>query len=192
MIQTTDYPRDIRSTVESLGELLGKPFDMTKVEIVDRGRPHKREDLKKGQFGIYIFILGDEALKIGHAEWNRRLWFGYQQYSPRVDPYTLASLILQDEAMKSYDLTEKTIARWMMETLRRIDVLVDESLGLAAAELIDRALNYKYTPRYPNTGIRSEAYGQWHIMLADRAILVEKNREGLYPWERRKNQAEER
>ncbi len=188
MIPTVDYPEEIRDTVESLGRLLGKPIDTAKVEVVDRGQPHRWEDLPQDQYGIFIFLLDNEVLKIGHAEWNRRLWFGYQQYSSKMVSRTLASALMKDESMQCYHLESETLSRWMMESLRRIDVLLDESVGLLTVELIDKALNYRYSPRYENTGLQSEAYGVWQVNLADHSILIEKDRETLYPWERRKSE----
>ncbi len=187
MIPTVDYPEDIQNTVEDLGRLLGNPIDMSKMKVVDRGQPHRWEALPEGHYGIFIFLWGDNVLKIGHAEWNRRMWFGYQQYSSKLVSRTLASALMKDKNMKCYHLESETLSRWMMESLRRIDILIDESVGLLTVELIDKALNYRYSPRYENTGLQSEAYGVWQVHLVDRAILIEKDRETLYPWEHGKN-----
>ena len=50
--------------------------------------------------------------------------------------------------MKNKGITEENISEWIRNNCRRVDILLDVSLGIFALELIESALHYKYEPIY--------------------------------------------
>jgi hypothetical protein len=82
-----DYVYEIDSLIQKATLAIGKPIFKDKYEIVDRGLPHiPPTRLPDGKMAIYMFLLGNEFLKIG----NR---FCGQHYGLTA-PSTLAKSLL--------------------------------------------------------------------------------------------------
>ncbi len=117
-------------------------------EIVDRGKPHVPRTLKRGKMGIYTFLYEDDFLKIGKAGPNSNARFFSQHYLPGSAQSNLSRSILADDRMSGLGITEENVGDWIKQNTRRIDILLDASLGIFTLELIEAALHYKYEPRY--------------------------------------------
>lgn len=117
-------------------------------EIIDRGMPHKPGALKRGKTGVYTFLYQDEFLKIGKAGPNSYARFSSQHYHPDSAMSNLAKSILEDERMQGLGITRDNVGDWIKRNTRRIDIILDESLGIFALELIEAALHFRYEPRY--------------------------------------------
>ena len=50
--------------------------------------------------------------------------------------------------MQDLGITEDNVGEWIKKNTRRIDVLIDASLGIFTLELIEAAFHYRYEPRY--------------------------------------------
>lgn len=142
-----DYPtrfeRIIRGVTAALGRELGDGY-----EIVDRGQPHAPKALPRGKMGVYAFVYNDEFLKIGKAGPRSGARFTSQHYQAAGAPSTLAKSLLADADMAHLGLTEASVGEWIRQNTRRIDILLDERLGVFTLELIEAALHYRYEPRY--------------------------------------------
>lgn len=91
-----DYTQEFRDIIINVSHLLGREVDMSKVEIIDRGMPHKPRSLKPGTMGVYTFNYKGRFLKIGKAGPNSNNRFLYQHYKPGSAMSTLAGSILPD------------------------------------------------------------------------------------------------
>ena len=98
--------------------------------------------------GVYTFLYQDAFLKIGKAGPNSGARFSSQHYLPNSSASNLARSILNDTRMQDLGLTEKNVGSWIKQNTRRIDILLDASLGIFTLELIEAALHFKYEPRY--------------------------------------------
>jgi hypothetical protein len=143
-----DYTQEFREIIINVSRLLGREVDMNKVEIIDRGMPHKPHSLKPGTMGVYAFNYKGRFLKIGKAGPNSNNRFLYQHYKPGAAMSTLAGSILPDPEMEGLGITESNIGEWIKSNCRRIDILLNVDLGIFTLELVEAALHYKYEPKY--------------------------------------------
>ena len=143
-----DYVYEIDSLIQKATLAIGKPIFKDKYEIVDRGLPHiPPARLPDGKMAIYMFLLGDEFLKIGKANYRSNARFCSQHYGLNA-PSTLAKSLLSDSEMRSLNITSSNIKNWIKTNCRRIDIIIDADLGVFALELIEGIMHYKYEPRY--------------------------------------------
>jgi hypothetical protein len=139
---------ELYDTIFSVTKTLGKEIDMSKVKIVDRGVPHRPRSLMLGTMGIYMFLYDDRFLKIGKVGLKSNARFLSQHYNPHSSQSNLAASILCDTEMVSNGITEGTVSTWIRTNCRRIDILLDSSLGYFTLELLEAILHYKYEPKY--------------------------------------------
>ena len=139
---------EIENVLNRVFDSLGKPLDKTKYQIVDRKVPHTPKSLLPHQMGIYAFYYNNEFLKIGKVGVKSNARFFSQHYNPKSSMSNLAKSILQDEKMKSLKLNEENISQWIKDNCQRIDILLDEELGIFTLDLIEAVLHFVYQPRY--------------------------------------------
>ena len=143
-----NYSEEFKKIIEEISEMLGKPIHKDKYKVIDRGMPHNPQNLPTGMMGVYTFWYNGSFLKIGKAGPKSNARFFSQHYNPRSAQSTLAASILLDVNMKNEGITEENIGEWIKNNCRKIDILLDVSLGIFALELIESALHYKYEPIY--------------------------------------------
>ena len=142
-----DYPAQFERVIRGVTAALGRELE-DGWEIADRGQPHAPKALPRGRMGVYAFLYNDEFLKIGKAGPRSNARFFSQHYQAQGAQSTLAKSLLADEAMARPGLTAENVGEWIRQNTRRIDILLDERLGVFALELIEAALHYRYEPRY--------------------------------------------
>lgn len=98
--------------------------------------------------GVYTFWYEGDFLKIGKAGPSSNARFLSQHYNPRSAQSTLAASVLSDMRMQDKGIHENNVGDWIKNNCRRIDILLDSSLGIFTLELIEAALHYKYEPIY--------------------------------------------
>ena len=147
---------EIKEALLSIAKILG-PDDISpeQVQIIDRGLPHSIGSLPKGKMAIYIFKYGDIYLKIGKVGTKSNARFISQHYHPISANSNLAKSILADDEFGD-NVSADTIKEWMMNNLNRIDILVNENLGIFALDLFEMCLHYKYKPKYE--GFKKQTY----------------------------------
>ena len=143
-----NYVHEINTLIHEVTLAIGKPILKDKYEVVDRGLPHiPPTRLPDGKMAIYMFLLGDEFLKIGKANYRSNARFCSQHYGLNA-PSTLAKSLLSDSEMNYLNITSSNIKNWIKTNCQRIDIIVDADLGVFALELIEGIMHYKYEPRY--------------------------------------------
>lgn len=143
-----DYVHEIDSLIQEVSLAIGKPISRDNYEIVDRGLPHiPPTRLPAGKMAIYMFLLGDEFLKIGKANLRSNARFCSQHYGLNA-PSTLAKSLLSDSGMSGLNVAPSNIKDWIKTNCRRIDVIINAELGVFALELIEGIMHYKYEPKY--------------------------------------------
>lgn len=145
--EESPYVSEFREIIESVTSAAGRKVG-SGYEIIDRGMPHVPRTLKRGTMGVYTFLYKDEFLKIGKAGPNSNARFFSQHYLPASSASNLSKSLLNDNEMKGLGITEDTVGDWIRQNTRRIDIILDESLGIFTLELIEAALHFKYEPRY--------------------------------------------
>lgn len=143
-----DYCDEFDRIITGITKLLDHPITKNQYEIIDRGIPHTPGTLPNGKMGVYTFIYEDEFLKIGKAGPRSNARFQSQHYNAGSAKSTLAASLINDTRMSDYAITEENAGDWIKANTRRIDVILDKSVGIFTLELIEAALHYKYEPRY--------------------------------------------
>jgi len=137
--------RNLLIQVASLADL---EVNKNQVEIIDRGCPHTPKGLPEGKMGIYMFKCGDSFLKIGKASSKSNARFRSQHYAPNRSQSNLAKSILNDPSMRKYNLNDESVGTWIEQNVRRIDLLIDSSVGIFVLNLFEAFLHCKYNPKY--------------------------------------------
>jgi hypothetical protein len=127
--------------------LTGTEILEDQIEILDRGIPHIPSGLPKGKMGIYSFIYQDQFLKIGKAGPNSNGRFRSQHYIPNSSQSNLSKSIMLDIDLKK-ELTKETVGEWIKNNTRRIDFLLDASLGVFVLSLVESFLQLHFKPKY--------------------------------------------
>ena len=95
-----------------------------------------------------MFKYGDSFLKIGKASSRSNTRFRSQHYAPNRSQSNLAKSILNDPTMHKYNLNEEGVGIWIEQNVRRIDLLIDSSVGIFVLNLFEAFLHCKYIPKY--------------------------------------------
>ena len=138
----------LKEKLISVIQLAGTNITEDQLQIIDRGVPHHPSGLPKGKFGIYSFRFADEFLKIGKVGQNSDARFRSQHYVPKSSQSNLAKSVLNDSDFDRFNLTENNIGDWIKQNVRRIDFIIDASLGVFVLNLIEAFLHLYFQPKY--------------------------------------------
>jgi hypothetical protein len=139
--------KEIKNDILTVIRLSGTSISEDQIEIVDRGIPHKPSGLPSGKMGIYSFLFKNRFLKIGKAGPKSDARFRSQHYIPTSSQSNLSKSILKDAELNG-DITVDTVGSWIMNNTRRIDFLIDSSLGVFVLSLIEAFLQLRFAPKY--------------------------------------------
>ena len=139
---------EIKTLLIQVASLANVEIKKNQIEVTDRGCPHIPKGLPQGKMGIYMFIYGDYFLKIGKAGSKSNARFISQHYKPNSAQSNLAKSILSDPLMQENNLDKENVGDWIKQNIRRIDLLIDSSVGIFVLDLFEAFLHCKYNPKY--------------------------------------------
>lgn len=128
--------------------MAGIEIDNKQINVIDRGCPHNAEGLPKGNMGIYMFKYNNEYLKIGKVGSKSNARFLSQHYNPNSSKSNLAKTIINSEHFYKYNLNNENVGEWIKSNVHRVDILIDENLGIFVLNLFESFLHCKYKPKY--------------------------------------------
>lgn len=140
--------KELKEKIMMVIKMAGANISESQLQIIDRGIPHQPSGLPKGNLGIYSFEYANEFLKIGKVGQNSDARFRSQHYIPKSSQSNLAKSILNDTDFDKFNLTEATIGEWIKHNVRRIDFIIDASLGVFVLNLIEAFLHLQLKPKY--------------------------------------------
>lgn len=143
-----DYIAEFNDLIQKTSSAIGKTIDADKYDIIDLGVPHAPKGLPYGKMGVYTFSYKDRFLKIGKAGSNSGARFLSQHYNPKSANSTLAASLIMDNDMSEFGLNEINVKDWIKQNCRRVDIVIDSTLGIFALELVEAVLHYHYEPKY--------------------------------------------
>lgn len=98
---------------------------------------------------VYVFSKGAEVLKVGRVGANSQPRYTYQHYKPGSAMSTLAASILADaERVGTGAVTTENIGDWIKQNIDRVNLLMDEHVGVPALALLEAFLHCRLKPRY--------------------------------------------
>ena len=128
-------------------KLAGANIHEDQIEIVDWGCPHKTKILPNGKMAVYLFFLGNDCLKIGKVGPNSNARYNSQHYNPKDSKSNLANSILSDNSFPE-KINDNEIGNWIKNNIQRINVLIDENVGIFALNFIEAYLQLVFKPKY--------------------------------------------
>jgi len=143
-----DYASHLDDLIQKTSLAVGKPIAKEKYDIIDLDVPHKPENLPPGMMAVYTFIYNDRFLKIGEAGPNSNNRYKYQHYKPTSANSSLAGELIRD---KDFNLDETNVESWIKLNCRRINIVIDASLGKTTRKFIESVLHYVFDPKYEGT-----------------------------------------
>jgi hypothetical protein len=128
--------------------LAGVTMSRSEIDVQDRACPHIPVQLPDGKMAVYIFRLGDAALKIGKVGPNSNTRFHTQHYIPKSSQSNLAKSLLADDSGPCWKMQEEEIGTWMKQKLHRTDLLLDKDLKIGVLNFLESFLQCLYAPKY--------------------------------------------
>ena len=112
--------------------------------------PHSRpKELPSGKMAVYIFLLGDQCLKIGKAGPKSKARYTSQHYNPNSSRSNLAKSILKGKEQLGLDnIDETSVRKWIKDKTDRINILIDEKCGIPILSLLESFLQCRLKPKF--------------------------------------------
>jgi len=123
------------------------------IEIINSGCPHQTSTLPKGKMAVYAFFYNDKCLKIGKAGPNSNARYNSQHYYPESSRSNLAKSIISDKQFSKKVFSKKgtqveKIGDWIKENTQRVNIILDENIGILALGFIEAFSILYFDPRY--------------------------------------------
>ena len=112
--------------------------------------PHKPPTrLPKGLMAVYVFSLGDIALKVGKVGPNSTARYTSQHYNASSAASTLAgSLLKGGHEIGASNLTIETARDWIKVNTDRTNFLLDANVGVPVLTLLEAFLQCRLKPKF--------------------------------------------
>lgn len=138
--------KELMEMVESISKQMGYPITKDDYYIEDLGCPHKwPTTLPEGYSAVYFYAHGNMVLKIGKANSKSKSRYTSQHYRFNA-PSTLAKSLYADPDY--HFINEDEVKEWMLNNLYRVNILIKNSCGKPATELVETILHYSFRPKY--------------------------------------------
>jgi hypothetical protein len=145
-----DWERARVRLIEAL-TLAGVAVAANQIKTDDWGCPHTPKSLPKNKMAVYTFFYGDKCLKVGKAGAKSNARYSSQHYFPENSKSNLADSILADKGFLknlSEPVNKDTIGDWLKRKTRRINMLLDETLGPFVLNFAEAFLQVCFKPKY--------------------------------------------
>lgn len=140
-------------------EIAGIKTDKKQIELEILRAPHKPPSkLPSDKMAVYIFMLGDQCLKVGKAGPKSQARYTSQHYGFNA-PSTLAKSLAMDKArLNIASLNDNEIGNWIKTTTDRFNILIDRELGADVLNFLEAFMQCALKPKYEGfKSQRSEA-----------------------------------
>jgi len=130
--------------------LAGLPLNRSDFYVEKSLAPHKPpSSLPPGKMAVYIFYWRGECLKVGKVGPKSQARYVSQHYSPSSSQSNLAKSILSSQGKLSISgLNEYNVGKWIKDNTDRINIILDQKVGMPVISLLESFLQYRLNPRY--------------------------------------------
>lgn len=134
----------IKNVTAELGEGISNQYE---IEYLNKGEKPKK--LPKGKMAIYMFYYEKDKcfLKIGKANKNSNARYSSHHYNPNSSNSNLAKSIVKDDELFC-DINNDNVKDFIINELTRVNILLDEDLGMFVLNLVESLFQYKFQPKY--------------------------------------------
>ena len=103
--------------------------------------------LPSGKMAVYVFFWGDKCLKVGKVGPKSGARYTSQHYNPNSSKSNLAKSILKHKTeLGLTNVTDSTVGNWIKSNTRRVNFLLDQSLGIRVLSLMESFLQCRLRP----------------------------------------------
>ena len=111
--------------------------------------PHTAPRLPAGKMAVYIFLWGDQCLKVGKVRQKTHARYTYQHYCPNSSMSNLAKSILRErEGLGLIGIDERSVGKWIKENTDRLNFLLDGDDGAPVLSLLEAFVQCRLKPRF--------------------------------------------
>jgi hypothetical protein len=159
------------------------------IKTDDWGCPHTPKPLPEDKMAVYTFFWEGRCLKVGKAGPNSGARYTSQHYLPGKSKSNLADSILSDAVFLRHlpDSPDRNnIGDWLKRKTRRINLLLDETLGPFVLNFAEAFLQVCFKPEYEGYKNQREPQNKSQSAPNEKSVTVHKrggNPEGYISYE---------
>lgn len=144
---------EVGALIESfmaVGDLAGVTIPPGAVAVEMLPAPHRSPSvLPAGKMAVYIFQWGSQCLKIGKVGPKSQARYTSHHYSPGSSNSNLARCILKEcTSLGISGLSTDNVGAWIKENTDRINILLDDRLGIPVLSMLEAFLHCRLKPRF--------------------------------------------
>lgn len=134
----------------TVARLSGVELPLNAIAIEKLAAPHVPPTrLPMGKMAVYVFSKGTDILKVGKVGAKSQARYTSQHYNPGSAMSTLAASIIADrDRLGCGHVDEAVVGRWIKENVDRVNLLLDETIGVPVLTLLESFLQCRLKPRY--------------------------------------------
>lgn len=120
------------------------------IKVQDLGMPHEPpKPLPHKKMAVYIFFYNGKALKVGKAGAKSNARYTSQHYNAGSAPSNLAASLENKPEKIGLDKPELSNSKeWIKQNTRRVNFIINASLGVNALNLVEAILIAQLSPIY--------------------------------------------
>lgn len=143
-------PEDIVDDFIRVANLAGVSISKRDIVVEKLPAPHSPPTSQPvSKMAVYVFLWGDQCLKVGKAGPRSQARYTSQHYNPKSSSSNLAKSILKEKSKLALShLDETSVGDWVSRETNRINFLVDENLGIPVLTLLEAFLQCRLKPRF--------------------------------------------
>lgn len=140
---------EIRSDFVRVATLAGFSIPLSDIEVEYFPAPHKQpSSLPPGRMAVYVFMFGEDCLKVGKAGPNSAARFCSQHYGTQA-PSTLAkSLMKRPDVIGASNVDESNVKALICDKTTRVNFLVSSQYGVFALSLLEAFVQCRLQPEF--------------------------------------------
>ena len=135
---------------KKVAELAGIHVTDKDIALEIKKSPHRPPTfLPSGKMAVYVFMWGDDCLKVGKVGPRSQARYTSQHYNPNSSNSNLAKSILRHKhELGLTNLTESTIGDWIRSNTDRINFILNKELGIPVLTLLEAFLQCRLRPKF--------------------------------------------
>jgi hypothetical protein len=146
---STASVREILGDFAKVAILAGADINLEDIKVEELNAPHQKPaSLPAGMVAVYIFIYGEQCLKVGKAGAKSAARYCSQHYGLHA-PSTLAkSLIKHQSRLGLSGIDELNVGRWICQNTTRVNLLFQAIHGPAVLSLLEAFVQCRLNPAF--------------------------------------------
>lgn len=149
-MNTPDRYSKIKSAFIQAAALAEITINPSEMEVQFVAAPHvPPSSLPAERMAVYVFMYGEQCLKVGKAGPKSTARFCSQHYATNSAPSTLArSLLKYQSDIGVGGLDDKNVGDWMRRETSRVNFLIPSAYGMFVLSLLESFVQCSLKPKF--------------------------------------------